>query len=168
MICLGFVSDQCILVPQNQFCYSQMLQIDIIDKEKWSVLRMKSFTLNLILFFLYFFQQRLRLTSFSLLLFFSVFLWKNCFFVKIYNCLKSDYNKSCKFEQDFSSWEHLCFKNEHLMFSVAGTTMHNLETRVHSILDIGVICFQFWTGPDLKIAPFERVLKNLLDTGPWD
>ena len=42
------------------------------------------------------------------------------------------------------------------------------HTRVHSILDIGVICFQFWTGPDLKIAPFERVLKNLLDTGPWD
>ena len=40
--------------------------------------------------------------------------------------------------------------------------------RVHSILDIGVICFQLWTGPDLKIAPFKRVLKNLLDTGPWD
>ena len=40
--------------------------------------------------------------------------------------------------------------------------------RVHSILDIGVICFILWTGPDLKISPFERVLKNLLDTGPWD
>ena len=40
--------------------------------------------------------------------------------------------------------------------------------RVHSSLDIGVICFILWTGPDLKIAPFERVLKNLLDTGPWD
>ena len=129
MICLGFVSDQCILVPQNQFCYSQILQIDIIDIGKWSVLRMKSFTLNLILFFRYFFEQSLRLTSFSLLLFFSVFLWKNSFFVKIYNFLKSDYNKSCKFEQDFSSWEHLCFQNEHLIFSVAGTTMHNLETR---------------------------------------
>ena len=34
--------------------------------------------------------------------------------------------------------------------------------------DIGVICFILWTGPGLKIAPFERVLKNLLDTGPWD
>ena len=42
------------------------------------------------------------------------------------------------------------------------------STRVHSILDIGVICFQFWTGTDLKIAPLERVLKNLLDTGLWD
>ena len=48
------------------------------------------------------------------------------------------------------------------------TDILQIYTRVHSILDIGVICFQFWTGPDLKIAPFERVLKNLLDTGPWD
>ena len=129
MICLWFVSDQHILVPKNQFCYSQMLQINIIDIGNWSVLRMKSFTLNLILFFLYFLEQSFRLTSFSLSLFFSVFLWKNSFFVEIYNFLKSNYNKSCKFEQDFSSWEHLCLQNKHLIFSVAGTTMHNLETR---------------------------------------
>ena len=133
MICLWFVSDQRILVPKNQFCYSQMLQINIIDKGKWSVLRIFFFTLNLILFFLYFLEQSFRLTSFSLSLFFSVFLWKNSFFVKIYNFLKLNYNKSCKFEQDFSSWEHLCFQNEHLTFSVAGTTMHNLETRQKSL-----------------------------------
>ena len=34
--------------------------------------------------------------------------------------------------------------------------------RVHSILDIGVICFKFWTDPDLNFATFKRVLKNLL------
>ena len=41
-------------------------------------------------------------------------------------------------------------------------------TRVHSILEIGVICSQFLTGTDLNFAPVERVLKNLLDTGLWD
>ena len=40
--------------------------------------------------------------------------------------------------------------------------------RVHSILEIGVICSQFLTGTDLNFAPVERVLKNLLDTGLWD
>ena len=129
MICLWFVSDQRILVPKNQFCYSQMLQINIIDKGKWSVLRMKSFTLNLILIFLYFLEQSFRLTIFPYHCSFQYFCEKIVFFVKIYNFLKSDYNKSCKFEQDFSSWEHLCFQNERLIFSVAGTTMHNLETR---------------------------------------
>ena len=43
-----------------------------------------------------------------------------------------------------------------------------LFTRVHSILEIGVICSQFLTGTDLNFAPVERVLKNLLDTGLWD
>ena len=42
-----------------------------------------------------------------------------------------------------------------------------LPTRVHSILEIGVICSQFLTGTDLNFAPVERVLKNLLDTGLW-
>ena len=78
IICLRFVSDQLILVPKNQSCYSQKLQINTIDKRKWSVIVRKSFTLNLILFF----EQTLRLTSFSLSLFFSVYLQKNSNFVK--------------------------------------------------------------------------------------
>ena len=40
--------------------------------------------------------------------------------------------------------------------------------RVHSILEIGVICSQFLTGTDLNFVPVERVLKNLLDTGLLD
>ena len=65
-----------------------MQQINTINERKWYVQMMKTFTVHLIQFFFDILEQSFRLISFSLTLFFSVFLWKNSIFVKIIQIFK--------------------------------------------------------------------------------